>query len=221
MKAAPQVAQAEPGRTLDPREATLSAAIVLLLEHEHLLRKPIDDELSRTAFDTYLDRLDASKMFLLRKDRDALARYVDKVDDELRSGNLELAHEGQRIYTSRVEVVEKLVAELLAAPFNHDDEEWIELDPKKVEVATTEQELRDRWRRRLEFEVLEHVSQMETRLKAEQDRAQGGSGKSDDKAPGGKGGSASGKSAGNGEGGKAKVGSGKAAGTGKGGGLAT
>jgi carboxyl-terminal processing protease len=150
----------------DPREAALSAAMVQLLGREHLLRKPIDDELSRTAFATYLDRLDASKMFLLRKDRDALAKYTDKIDDELRSGSLELAHEGQRIYVARVAVVEKLVAELLAAPFNHDDEEWIELDAKKVDVATTEQELRDRWRRRLELEVLERVGQMEARLTA-------------------------------------------------------
>jgi len=151
----------------DPREAALSAAIVHLLEREHLLRKPIDDELSRTAFATYLDRIDASKMFLLRKDREALARYTDKIDDELRSGSLDLAHDGERIFVGRVEVVEKVVAELLAAPFNHDDEEWIELDPKKVEVATTEQELRDRWRRRLELEVLQRVSQMETRLTAD------------------------------------------------------
>src|SRR5262249_33835996 len=141
----------------DPREAMLSAAMVELLEHQHLLRKRINDELSRTAFATYLDRLDPGKMFLLRKDRDQLAKYSDKIDDELRSGSLDLAHDGSRIFVSRVEAVEKLVAELLAAPFNHTDEEWLELDPKKVDVATTEQDLRDRWRRRLEYEVLERV----------------------------------------------------------------
>ena len=157
--------------------------MVQLLEREHLLRKPINDELSRTAFATYLDRVDASKMFLLRKDRDALAKYTDKIDDELKSGALDLAHEGERIFIARVAVVEKLVAELLAAPLNHDDEEWIELDPKKVEVATTEQELRDRWRRRLELEVLERVGQMEARLEA----ASKATAQVDDKAPGGAG----------------------------------
>jgi carboxyl-terminal processing protease len=155
----------------DPREAMLSAAITQLLERQHVLRKPIDDELSRVAFATYLDRLDSSKMFLLRKDRDALARYSDKIDDELHSGSLDLAHDGSRIFVARVEVVEKLVAELLAAPQNHDDEEFIELDPKKVEVATTEPELRERWRRRLELEVLERVAQMEARLAADKEHA--------------------------------------------------
>jgi carboxyl-terminal processing protease len=155
----------------DPREATLAAAMVQLLEREHLLRKPIDDELSRTAFDTYIDRLDGTKMFLLRKDREALTRFNDKIDDQLRSGSLELAHDGSRTFVGRVQVVEKLVAELLAAPLNHGDEEWLELDPEKVELAQTEQELRDRWRRRLELEVLERVGQMEARLTAEQEAA--------------------------------------------------
>lgn len=217
--ASPAAPADPPASTVEPREASLSTAVLLLLQHEHLLRKPIGDELSRMAFETYLDRLDASKMFLLRKDRDALGKYSDKIDDELRSGNLELAHEGQRIYTSRVEVVEKLVAELLAAPLNHDDEEFIELDPKKVEVATTEQELRDRWRRRLELEILEHVSQMEARLKAEQDRTQAsaGTGKAARKPSGDKAGSAKVEGKGAGKAGKDKAGSTQGAGTGNGG----
>jgi carboxyl-terminal processing protease len=166
---APEVkpAEAAPVPPPDPREAALAAAVTQLFEKQHLLRKPIDDELSRTAFATYLDKLDVSKMFLLRKDRDALAKYADKIDDELHSGSLELAHEGSRIYVERVGVVEKEVAELLAQPLDHTDEEWIELDPKKVEVAATEAELRDRWKRRLELEVLERVASMETRLDAD------------------------------------------------------
>ncbi len=148
----------------DPREATLSRTVLDLFEHEHLLRKHIDDNVSRAAFSTYMDSLDATKMFLLKSDRDALARYTDKIDDELRSGSLDLAHDGAKIFAARVAVVDKLVGTLLAAPFDHTDEEWIELDPKKTEPATTEAELRDRWRKRLELEVLERVAQMEARL---------------------------------------------------------
>ena len=42
----------------DPREAALSAAVLRLLEHGHLLRKTIDDDISRLAYAGYLDRLD-------------------------------------------------------------------------------------------------------------------------------------------------------------------
>ncbi len=148
----------------DPREAALSATISHLLENEHLLRKKIDDTVSRAAFDTYVDRLDPTKLFLLRADRDALSRHADKIDDQLHSGSLELAHDGARIYAARVAVVDRLVQELLAKPFDHTDEEFIELDPKKIEPAASEQDLRDRWRRRLELEVMERISGMEARL---------------------------------------------------------
>jgi carboxyl-terminal processing protease len=155
----------------DPREAALSKVVLELFEEDHLLHKKIDDDTSRTAFATYIDRLDGGKMFLLKADRDALDRYVDKIDDELRSGSLDLAHDGAKIFAARVGVVDKLVTELLASPLNHTDEEWVELDPKKVQVAETEQQLRDRWRQRLELEVLERVAQMEARLDAEAEKA--------------------------------------------------
>jgi carboxyl-terminal processing protease len=148
----------------DPREATLAQATLELVEREHLLHKRVDDELSRTAFATYLDRLDGGKMFLLKEDRDALAKYADKIDDQLRAGVLDLGRDGERIVLKRVAMVQAWVAELLASPLDHSNQEYFEIDPKKVQVAATEAELKDRWRRALELEVLERVAQMQARL---------------------------------------------------------
>lgn len=146
------------------REATLARATLELLEKEHLLHKRVDDEISRQAFASYLDRIDSGKMFLLKADRDTLGKYADKVDDQLRAGSFELGHEGQRVLIKRVSMVEGWVAQLLASPFDHANQEEIEFDPKKVTPAATEAELKDRWRRRLELEVLERVAQMQARL---------------------------------------------------------
>jgi carboxyl-terminal processing protease len=157
----PQVAKVPPP---DPREAALAEVVLELVEKEHLLRKRIDDSMSREAFKTYLDRLDGSKMFLLKSDRDSLAKYEDKIDDEMRSGSFELAHDASKLFTARVAVVDKMVAEILAGSLDHADEEFLELDPKKVQPAATDAELKDRWRKRLELEVMEKVAQMETRL---------------------------------------------------------
>ena len=150
-----------PAPAADRREIALSHEVVQLLENRHLLGRALDDTISSQAFATYLDRLDASKLFLLAADRAKLTAYRDKIDDELRAGNLELAHVGQSIYLARVAVVEKVVASVLAAPMNHDDDEYIELDPKKIEPATTEAQLAERWRQRLELEVMQRVAAME------------------------------------------------------------
>ena len=158
--ATPVVARA-PG---DPREAALSEAVVELVQAQHLLHKKVDDELSRTAFAMYMERLDASKMFLLKSDRDSLTKYADKIDDELKAGDLELAHVGSKLLVSRMAIVDKWVAQILASPLDHTDEEFFEIDYKKVEPATTDDELKARWRRRLELEVMEKVGGMEDRL---------------------------------------------------------
>jgi len=155
----------------DPREAALSKVMLRLLEHEHLLRKPVDDDVSRTAFKTYADHLDGGKMFLLESDARSLDRFADKIDDELRSGSLDLAHEGAKLFAARVAVVEKIVADVLAQPLDFTNEEFIEIDPEKVVLANTEAELRDRWRRRLELEVMERVASMEARLDAAKEKA--------------------------------------------------
>ncbi len=157
----PGTAQVSPAVEPDPRERALSREVVELLEHRHLLGRMLDDTISSDAFATYLDRLDAGKLFLLAADRATLAAYRDKIDDELHAGNLELAHVGQAIFLARIAVVEKLVASTLAAPMNHDDDEAIELDAKKLDPATTEAQLAERWRQRLELEVMQRVAAME------------------------------------------------------------
>ena len=144
----------------------LSAIVTKLLEDEHLRHRRIDDEISRKAFDEYLDQLDPSKMFLLQADSKKLGAHAETIDDELRSGRLELAHAGAEVFAARVAVVEKLVADILAKPLDFSNEEFIETDPEKVQLAATEDELRDRWRRRLELEVLEKVAMMDDRADA-------------------------------------------------------
>lgn len=150
----------------DPREKALSNTVLTLFQEEHLLRKQIDDSVSKEAFAAYIDALDAGKMFLLQSDRDALAKYADKIDDEMHSGLLDLAHEGSKRFAQRVAVVDKVVAEQLAQPMDFSNEEYLEVDPEKMQLAATEDELADRWRKRLELEVLERVAGMEARLQA-------------------------------------------------------
>lgn len=155
---------ADPGA--DPREAEVAKAVAVLLQSEHLLRKPIDDALSRTAFATYLDRVDASKLFLIKADREALAKHTDKIDDQLLAGQLDLAHEGEKLFVMRATQIEGWVTAILAKPMDFTNEEFVELDGKKTEAAVDEKELEERWRRRLELEVLERVVDMEDRLAA-------------------------------------------------------
>jgi carboxyl-terminal processing protease len=145
----------------DPREQNLAGAVGELLQERHLRHKKIDDEVSRASFTEYLDNLDPQKMYLLASDAASLQPHADRIDDELAAGRLDLAHEGDALYVKRVGVVQQVVAEILAKPMALDDDETIETDPKKLQRCTTEDELKTRWRKRLELEVLERIALME------------------------------------------------------------
>lgn len=150
----------------DPRESDIAAVIANLLENEHLRRQKIDDAVSRKAYDRYLELLDPGKMFLLSSDVALLSKHADTMDDQLHEGRLILAGEGAAIYQRRLAVVQALVVDLLAKPLDFSDAETIETDPKKQSFAATEAELRERWRKQLEFEVLSRVVRMEDTAEA-------------------------------------------------------
>ena len=142
----------------DPREAALATIIRHELQERHLLQKTIDDATSEAALTGFLERLDPGKMFLLAADHEALASYARTIDDGLAAGRLDLAHDGATRFAARVAVVEPMVAGLLAAPLDVSDEESIETDGDKLKPVATEDELRARWRQRLELELLERTA---------------------------------------------------------------
>ena len=90
----PPVVSALPELEPDPREAILAHGVAMMLTQEHLRNRPLDDALSKEAFAEYLKRLDAGKLFLLKPHVAELEKYADRIDDEMREGDLELARKG-------------------------------------------------------------------------------------------------------------------------------
>ncbi len=150
----------------DSREPLLSQAIAQLLSSQHLRSQEINDELSRKSFEQYLKALDFSKLFLLQSDIDALTAYRDSLDDQLLSGQLELAHLASNAFTARLKAVSIIVEAQLAKPFDFSIKEFRETDPEKLKYAVDEAELKKRWGRVLKLEALGRVSRMESRIKS-------------------------------------------------------
>ena len=118
----------------DPREATLASTVLQLLEQ----RAPAaqDDRRLRSAraFATYLDRLDGGKLFLLKpRPRRARASTPTRSTTSSTPASSSSRTKARRCSTPAWPSVDKMVAELLAKPLDHDDDEYVELDPKKVQ----------------------------------------------------------------------------------------
>lgn len=150
----------------DPREAILAEAVTMMLTREHLRHRDIDDEVSQAAFPVYLEHLDGQKLFLLKNHVIALERYEDRMDDQMRDGNLALARKGAGLMAARQKVIASLIADRLTKPFDFTLKEELETDAEKLDYSATEEDLRDRWRKVLKLQVLERIAQMEQTEKA-------------------------------------------------------
>ena len=55
--------------------------VTSLLKKEHLSRRPIDDMISKRAFEMFMDQLDPLKVFFLQSDFDEFSVYETRIDD--------------------------------------------------------------------------------------------------------------------------------------------
>ncbi|RDL43894.1 tail-specific protease [Marinomonas piezotolerans] len=131
--------------------------IVEMLESVHYNKTPIDDEVSRKAFDHYLQALDPSRSFLLQEDIDHLSQYRDQLDDALRNGDTQLAYDVYNTYLDRAEVrLHKVLEDIpsMVKSFDYDLVESLNADPDSLEWAKSDAELDDYWRKRIKNRAL-------------------------------------------------------------------
>src|SRR5690606_16323417 len=100
----------------DPRERFLAQSVGNLLTTQHLLQRPLDDAVSREAFEAFLERLDGGKLFLLEPQVAELRKFADDMDDQLKRGDLVLARQATVLLAERRRVVGELIADLLSKP---------------------------------------------------------------------------------------------------------
>jgi len=120
----------------------------------HFSDKRMDDSLSRAAFDLYLKQLDFQKRFLLQQDVDTLNRYATLIDDELLRGNMVLVQQGFELLNIRIQQVEKMAAEILAADIDVNRKEFLETDPLKLTYAANLEGLREYWGKMLKEQII-------------------------------------------------------------------
>ncbi len=149
------------------RTMILSYLIRHNLPRHHFSHKAINDDLSRTAFDLFLKQLDYQKRFLLKTDVTRLRFYADRIDDELISGPVRLPAVAYEIHNRRIKEARATVRAVLDAGFDVKRHEYLLTDPEKLEFAQTKDELKDRWRKIVKFQVINRFLNMEEDFKAE------------------------------------------------------
>ena len=144
------------------RNELISLMLSQQLPAQHFSHEPLDDTLSRKAFDLYLRQLDPRKRFLLQADVKQLNAFATHIDDELSRGKVVLADAGMTLLNDRISQVAKFIDPILDQGFDFDNKEYLEVEPKKLAFAENAEKLKERWRLSLKMQVLDSYFQGES-----------------------------------------------------------
>ena len=142
-----------------PNDRQITLAVKSYLEREHFLRKPIDDEIAARWFKTFLAALDPLKIYFLQSDVDSFAEKKSSLDDLVRRGDVSFAYEVYDRFLERVDERIPIVEELLNSKLNFNQKESIVIDRDIAVWAKTQDEVRDKWKKRIKYDLL--VQKME------------------------------------------------------------
>jgi carboxyl-terminal processing protease len=126
------------------------------LQQGHLTRPEIGDELSRRLFHRFIKELDPGKLYFVKADIEELKKYETQLDDMLLEGDLTFAYKVYQRFVTRLNERLKLIEELVNAPQDFTVKEYLDNNYDNLDFAANPQELRDRWSKRIKFDLLLH-----------------------------------------------------------------
>ncbi len=125
-----------------------------LMLREHLSQKPIDDLISGRALEMFIKSLDPAKTYFLKSDIAEFQQWNTKLDDQVKEGDFSAAFEIFKRFLQRVDEGVNMALYWVDQPMDYSVDEILSTDSDKMEFAVDEAELRDRWRKRIKYNLL-------------------------------------------------------------------
>jgi len=148
----------------------LLQAVGAYLEQHHYSPKNINDAFSKQVFKKYLDELDGDKTLFLQSDVNSLKKFESLIDDEIHGGPIEFAPAVSATYDKRLDESIAMYKEILAKPFEFTKDESVELNADKLNYPASQQERKDRWRKKLKLYTLERFVDLQDQREKNKDK---------------------------------------------------
>jgi carboxyl-terminal processing protease len=100
-------------------------------------------------YDDFIDAVDSQKRFLLKSDLELFSQFRLSIDDQINSSDIAFFNLVYETLKKRIDEVENFYGEILEVPFNFQINEEINLDYENLEYASSSDELKKIWRKRL------------------------------------------------------------------------
>lgn len=125
-----------------------------MISRYHISKKRIDDTISEKLFDKYISDLDSQKLYFLQSDINAYSEYKTNLDDLLKVGKVDFAYDVFDLFLKRLDERMDYAQKLVDQEYDFSKDETAILDGDELEWATSQEELNERWRKRVKFDLL-------------------------------------------------------------------
>jgi carboxyl-terminal processing protease len=137
-----------------PNDHYVALEVASLLQKHHLLRHPLDTEMSERCLKTFLQTLDPMKMYFYQSDYDEFAKSKDDLAKLIQNGDVTFAYTVFNRFLDRIDERVKMVDKILATKQDFTLDEDLIVDKNAATYPKTEQEAYDRWRKRIKYDLL-------------------------------------------------------------------
>ena len=137
-----------------------------MLQQIHYAPKTLDDQFSGKIFNAYLQQLDGGKRFFLKDDISQFKKYESQLDDEMKGRIVQFYKVVNTLFKQRLKESEIIVDNILKQPFTFTQNETYNAKTDKLNYCKTSEELQERWRNYLKYQVLaQYEDQLDIRVK--------------------------------------------------------
>lgn len=112
----------------------------------------VDDEFSKKVFHDFIENMDPGKRFLNRKEIASFEKYKNSQDEAFKEGNLEFFNKFSEVFIQSVNKAEIYYKEILNMDLYQSKDETIIIDPEKREWSSDDKELREHWRKNIQYD---------------------------------------------------------------------
>jgi len=136
------------------KDEVLIELISFVLREGHYDPKDINDNFSANVYKDYLTGIDPRKRYFLKEDMKDFKKFEKKIDDQIQDHKIDFFNLTYNKLQQRLEETRAFYPEILAEPFNFNEDEEIDTDYDKLDYASSKKELKERWRQQLKFSTL-------------------------------------------------------------------
>ena len=136
------------------KDRLLIELISHVIQRGHFNVKSLNDDMSEQIFHTYLENIDGQKRFFLQSDYREFAKYMYRIDDQLRNLDLTFFDLTYQRLILRMNEVENLYVSLLSRPFDFERKESFDTDYEEQLFPLSSSSRAEKWRKQLKLSTL-------------------------------------------------------------------